>query len=171
MTASKSVAHDAAAPPLTLIVSAEGSSGNFALQAVERTTKCVGGMANRAGGDLMEVHQLTGEVTVVTVVEEQDPHRDWEFEVKDSPTTGDPPMDGANHDVGDRAPRRAVGGRGDNHYHEHPPGYRRHHHCHQRHAADLLAGLQLDLVDNARAGPLGRQALYPTELSPYLHTY
>ena len=96
MTASKSVAHDAAAPPLTLLVSAESASGNFALQTVDRTTKRVDGMAKRSGGDLMEVHQLTGEATTVTVADEQDPHWDWEFGVEDSPTTGDPPMVGAN---------------------------------------------------------------------------
>ena len=119
--AEDAVAHGADAPLLTLLVSAGGAAGNFALLAVDRTTNRVDGMAKTAGGDLVEVHQLPGEATVVTAAEEQDPHRDWECGVEDSSTDGDPLMAGANPDGGDRARRCVAGGCGNDHYHKHPP--------------------------------------------------
>ena len=156
---------DDAEPPLTLLLSGD-SRGDFSLLAVNVTSNRVDGIVKKTGEDFMEVHQQTGESTIVTVAKDQGSPMDWGCGVEDSTAAGDPPMAGANPDKGDRARCHAAGDD-----HERSPEHRRHHHSHQPHVGDSLTSLQSDLGDNACASPLGRRVLSATGSTPNPYTY
>ena len=163
-----------------LLVAENRNAGDFALLVVSHDG--VEGMAQRAGEDLMHVHQSSGGAVTVTEQEKFVPPADWTCGVGE-----DDIPDASSVQPGEASHRGLVAEADDlfgtshrqdrdhhghahhgHHYHDH------HHHGHDFNSNNILSRLQTDLKENSatlRKTSSSRRALYPTDNFPNLYSY